>query len=65
MDLCHVDEAGFALTLPTTSTWGAVGCPRSVPYEAPHRKKVELPKRTVRTNGAPEDLAAREVPERY
>jgi polyphosphate kinase len=36
-----------------------------VPYQAPHRKKVELPKRTVRTHSAPEDLAAREVPERY
>ena len=36
-----------------------------VPYEAPPRKKVELPKRTVHTHGAPEDLAAREVPERY
>jgi polyphosphate kinase len=36
-----------------------------VPYQAPHRKKVELPKRTVRTQGAPEDLAARKVPERY
>ena len=36
-----------------------------VPYDAPHRKKVELPKRTVRTHGAPEDLIAREIPERY
>jgi polyphosphate kinase len=36
-----------------------------VPYEAPHRKKVELPKRTVHTHGAPEDLTAREIPERY
>ena len=36
-----------------------------VPYEAPHRKRVELPKRTVRTHGAPEDLTAREIPERY
>ncbi len=36
-----------------------------VPYDAPHRKKVELPKRAVRTHGAPEDLAAREVPARY
>jgi polyphosphate kinase len=36
-----------------------------VPYESPHRKKAELPKRTVHTHGAPEDLAAREVPVRY
>ena len=36
-----------------------------VPYDAPHRKRVELPKRTVSTHGAPKDLAVREVPERY
>ena len=36
-----------------------------VPYDAPHRKKVELPKRTVRTHGAPENLAVREIPVRY
>jgi polyphosphate kinase 2 len=36
-----------------------------VPYEAPPRKQVELPKRTVHRHGAPEDLAAREVPARY
>src|SRR6476660_6626330 len=33
-----------------------------IPYEAPHRKKVELSKRTIRTHDASEDLAAREVP---
>jgi polyphosphate kinase 2 len=36
-----------------------------VPYEVSHRKPVELPKRTVHTHGAPEELAAREVPARY
>src|SRR4051794_33433295 len=35
-----------------------------IPYAAPHRKKVELPERTVRTQ-APGELAAREVPARY
>lgn len=41
MDLCHVDEAGFALTQPTT-TWGAVGCPRDVPYEAPQGRRLNV-----------------------
>jgi polyphosphate kinase len=36
-----------------------------VPYETPHRKKTELPKRTVDPHGAPEVLTAHEVPERY
>lgn len=34
MDVAHIDEVGFALTLPTTTTWGTVGCPRYVPHEA-------------------------------
>lgn len=42
MDVCHVDEAGFALTLPTTTTWGAVGCPRRVPYEAPQGRRLNV-----------------------
>ena len=42
MDLCHVDEAGFALTLPTTTTWGRVGQPRPVPYEAPQGRRLNV-----------------------
>lgn len=42
MDLCHLDEAGFALTQPTTTTWGPVGCPRRVPYEAPQGRRLNV-----------------------
>ena len=42
MDVCHVDEAGFAMTQPTTTTWGAVGCPRRVPYEAPQGRRLNV-----------------------
>jgi transposase len=42
LDLCHVDEAGFALTQPTTTTWGRVGCPRRVPYEAPQGRRLNV-----------------------
>jgi len=42
LDLCHLDEAGFALTQPTTTTWGAVGCPRRVPYEAPQGRRLNV-----------------------
>ncbi len=42
MDLCHVDEAGFALTQPTTTTWGAVGGPRPVPYQAPQGRRLNV-----------------------
>lgn len=42
MDVCHVDEAGFALTQPTTTTWGPVGCPRLVPYEAPQGRRLNV-----------------------
>ena len=42
MDLCHLDEAGFALTQPTTTTWGAVGCRRRVPYEAPQGRRLNV-----------------------
>ncbi len=42
IDLCHLDEAGFALTLPTTYSW----CPRGerlrVPYQAPHGRRVNV-----------------------
>ena len=36
-----------------------------VPYEAPRRKKAELPTRAVDAQGEPEHLTAREVPARY
>ena len=40
MDLCHIDEAGFAPTLPTSYSWSPVGEPLSVPYEAPQGRRV-------------------------
>src|SRR5205823_1331631 len=33
-DLSHLDECGFAPTLPTTYTWARVGVRPLVPYEA-------------------------------
>lgn len=42
MDLCHVDEAGFALTQPTTTTWGVVGCPRPVPSRASQGRRLNV-----------------------
>ncbi len=40
MDVVHVDEAGFAPTQPTSSSWRPVGCPLTVPYEAPQGRRV-------------------------
>jgi hypothetical protein len=40
LDLCHVDEAGFAPTLPISYSWSVVGQPRRVPYEAPQGRRV-------------------------
>jgi hypothetical protein len=42
LDLCHVDEVGFAMTQPTTTTWGRVGAPRRVPYEAPQGRRLTV-----------------------
>ncbi len=42
MDLCHVDEAGFALTLPTSRSWGRIGLPLRVPYEAPQGRRLNV-----------------------
>ncbi len=42
MDLCHVDQAGFALTLPTAYSWGPVGKPLCVPYEAPRGRRLNV-----------------------
>ena len=38
--MAHIDEAGFAPTQPTGSSWGPVGCPLLVPYEAPQGRRV-------------------------
>jgi hypothetical protein len=40
IDLCHLDEAGFALTLPTTYTWYLQGERLRVPYQAPQGRRV-------------------------
>ncbi|HZS89499.1 MAG TPA: transposase [Chloroflexota bacterium] len=40
MDLCHLDEGGFALTLPTTYTWYLRGARLRVPYQAPQGRRV-------------------------
>ena len=40
MDLCHLDQVGFAPTAPTTYSWGAVGQRLVVPYEAPQGRRV-------------------------
>ena len=40
IDLCHLDEAGFALTLPTTYSWFVRGQRLRVPYQAPQGRRV-------------------------
>ena len=40
IDLCHLDEAGFALTLPTTYSWFPRGARLRVPYQAPQGRRV-------------------------
>jgi DDE superfamily endonuclease len=42
MDLCHLDEAGFAPTLPTSYSWSRVGTRLTVPYEAPQGRRVNV-----------------------
>ena len=42
MDLCHVDEAGFALTLPTSRSWGPIGVPLRMSYEAPQGRRLNV-----------------------
>jgi transposase len=42
MDVCHLDEAGFALTLPTTYTWFVQGERLRVPYQAPQGRRVNV-----------------------
>jgi len=42
IDLCHLDEAGFALTLPTTYSWYLEGERLRVPYQAPQGRRVNV-----------------------
>jgi len=42
VDLQYLDEAGFALTLPTTSSWAVAGTRLRVPYEAPQGRRVNV-----------------------
>jgi len=42
IDLCHLDEAGFALTLPTTYSWVPRGQRLRVPYQAPQGRRVNV-----------------------
>src|SRR5207247_1750904 len=40
VDSVHLDEAGFALTLPVTYSWYPVGEQLRLPYEAPQGQRV-------------------------
>lgn len=40
IDLCHLDEAGFAMTLPTAFSWFPIGERLLVPYHAPEGRRV-------------------------
>ncbi len=42
IDLCHLDEAGFALTLPPTYSWFPQGDRLRVPYQAPQGRRVNV-----------------------
>jgi hypothetical protein len=42
IDLYHLDEAGFALTLPTTYSWAVEGQRLRVPYHAPQGRRVNV-----------------------
>lgn len=41
-DLYHLDESGFAPTLPTSYTWAREGTRPLVPYEAPQGRRVNV-----------------------
>jgi DDE superfamily endonuclease len=41
-DLYHLDECGFAPTLPTSYTWAREGTRAIVPYEAPQGRRVNV-----------------------
>ena len=40
IDVCHLDEAGFAMTLPTSYSWFPVGQRLSIDDEAPQGRRV-------------------------
>jgi hypothetical protein len=40
IDLCHLDEVGFAMTLPTTYSWFPIGARLLVPYHASEGRRV-------------------------
>ncbi len=40
--MCHLDEAGFALTLPPCRTWAVQGAQVRVPYEASQGQRVNV-----------------------
>jgi len=42
LDVYHVDEAGLALTLPPTTSWGPAGERLRVPYFAPQGRPLNL-----------------------
>jgi len=42
IDLYHLDEAGFALTLPVTYSWSIEGERLRVPYQAPQGRRVNV-----------------------
>jgi hypothetical protein len=42
IDVCHLDEAGFALTLPTTYSWYPQGARLRVPYQANQGRRVNV-----------------------
>ena len=40
--MCHLDEAGFAMSLPTSYSWSLVGQPLRIAYEAPQGRRVNV-----------------------
>ncbi len=40
IDVCHLDEAGFAMTLPPCRSWAVQGAQLRVPYEAAQGRRV-------------------------
>jgi putative transposase len=42
LDLCYLDEGGFAPTLPLSYTWARAGTRPIVPYEAPQGRRVNV-----------------------
>lgn len=40
IDVCHLDEAGFAMTLPTAYSWFPIGQRLRVPYQASEGRRV-------------------------